>query len=323
MRRVPRQVPTSPPIGPRPSVSGDRQEPVSDQVKAARRPLWGGRRVSLTWVGAVPFLGYVGLFLLLPTVIVLVGAFTGEGGGLTLSNFSAINQQYIVKGFVTSMALSAVSAVLGAVLGAAFAYAVATGNPRGALRRIVSSACGVLAQFGGVTLAFAFIATIGQAGFITIFLQAHGLDPYARGLWLYELPGLVLVYMYFQIPLMVLVFLPALDGIRPQWREATESLGGSTWHYWRYVAGPLLLPAFLGSTLLLFANAFSAYATAAALVSQGDVITPIAIADLVSSETGLADPGLAKALALGMIVIVAVVMFLYAVLQQRTARWLR
>jgi putative spermidine/putrescine transport system permease protein len=242
---------------------------------------------------------------------------------VTLSNFSAVNQEYILHSFETSMALSAISAILGAILGAAFAYAVATGNPRGTLRRVVSSACGVLAQFGGVTLAFAFIATIGGAGFITLFLQSHGIDPYAKGVWLYQLPGLVLVYMYFQIPLMVLVFLPALDGIRPQWREATESLGGSTWHYWRYVAGPLLLPAFLGSTLLLFANAFSAYATAFALVSQGDVIVPIAIADLVSSETGLADPGLAKALALGMIVIVAVVMFLYAVLQQRTARWLR
>jgi putative spermidine/putrescine transport system permease protein len=315
---------TWPRIGRRPSVSGDRQEPVSEQVvKAASRPFQGGRRLSLNWVGAVPFLGYVSLFLLLPTLIVVVGAFTSNDGSVTLSNFTAVNQRYIVDSFVTSMSLSAVSAILGAVLGAAFAYAVATGNPAGALRRIVSSACGVLAQFGGVTLAFAFIATIGGAGFITLWLQSHGLDPYAKGVWLYELPGLVLVYMYFQIPLMVLVFLPALDGIRPQWREATESLGGSTWHYWRYVAGPLLLPAFLGATLLLFANAFSAYATAFALVSQGNIIVPIAIANLMSSETGLADPGLAKALALGMIVIVAIVMFLYAVLQQRTARWLK
>jgi putative spermidine/putrescine transport system permease protein len=297
---------------------------VSDQVvNAARRPLEGGRRFSLNWVGAVPFLGYVAVFLLLPTLLVVVGAFTTNDGGVTMSNFSTLNQAYIISSFTTSVVLSAISAVAGAVLGAMFAYAVATGNPRGVLRRVVSSACGVLAQFGGVTLAFAFIATIGGAGFITLWLQSHGLDPYAKGVWLYELPGLVLVYMYFQIPLMVLVFLPALDGIRPQWREATESLGGSTWHYWRYVAGPLLLPAFLGATLLLFANAFSAYATAAALVSQGNPIVPIAIANLLGSETGLADPGLAKALALGMIVIVAVVMFLYAVLQQRTARWLR
>jgi putative spermidine/putrescine transport system permease protein len=291
-------------------------------IAAASRPREGGRRLPLHWVGVVPFMAYAGLFLILPTAIVVVGAFLGNGG-LTLSNFGALSQPYLITAFTSSLLLSAVSAIVGAVLGAIFAYAVVTGNPRGALRRIVSSASGVLAQFGGVTLAFAFIATIGGNGFITIWLQAHGLDPYAKGVWLYELPGLVLVYAYFQIPLMLLVFLPALDGIRPQWREATESLGGSTWHYWRYVAGPLLLPAFLGCTLLLFANAFSAYATAAALISQGDPILPIAVANLLNSETGLQQPGLAQSLALEMIVIVAVVMFLYAVLQQRTARWLR
>jgi len=291
-------------------------------METARRPREGGRRLPLHWVGAAPFIGYVAVFLLLPTAIVVVGAFSADGGP-TLANLSALNQPQLITAFTSSLVLSAVSAIVGAVLGAVFAYAVATGNPSGLLRRIVSSASGVLAQFGGVTLAFAFIATIGGNGFITLWLQAHGLDPYARGVWLYELPGLVLVYAYFQIPLMVLVFLPALDGIRPQWREATESLGGSTWHYWRYVAGPLLLPAFLGCTLLLFANSFSAYATAAALISQGDPILPIAIANLLNSETGIAQPGIGQALASEMIVIVAVVMFLYAVLQRRTTRWLR
>ena len=92
---------------------------------------------------------------------------------------------------------------------------------------MVTAASGVLAQFGGVTLAFAFIATIGLSGFVTVFLREDvGVDLYASGVWLFELPGLILVYTYFQIPLMVIVFLPALDGIRPQWREATESLGG-------------------------------------------------------------------------------------------------
>src|SRR5205807_9435879 len=130
--------------------------------------------------------------------------------------------------------------------------------------------------------------TIDSVGFISPWLQTRGIDIYSNGVSLTELPGLVLVYTYFQIPLMVLVFLPALDGIRPQWREATESLGGDTWHYWRYVAGPLLAPAFLGATLLLFANAFSAYATAAALISQGNPIVPLQIANLLTSETGRA-----------------------------------
>jgi putative spermidine/putrescine transport system permease protein len=292
-------------------------------AKTAARPFGGGRRLPLTWLGVAPFFVYVGLFLLLPTAIILAGSFTATDGSFTLSNLTSINQAYMITSFVNSLTISVASALVGAIAGALLAYAVATGNPRGALRRIVTSASGVLAQFGGVTLAFAFIATLGTVGFVTVFLKDRGIDIFANGVWLYKLTGLTLIYTYFQIPLMVLVFLPALDGIRPQWREATESLGGNTWHYWRYVAGPLLAPSFLGCTLLLFANAFSAYATAAALITQGGIIIPLEIQSLFTSETGQSQPGLAKALALAMIVIVTIVMTLYALLQRRTSRWLR
>ena len=292
-------------------------------VETARRPFGGGRRLAVPhWIAAAPFFLYVGIFLLLPTAIVVGGAFI-DSRGLSLSNFSTMNQRFVINAFINSVLLSATSAIIGAVFGALLAYAVATGNPNGVFRRLVSSASGVLAQFGGVTLAFAFIATLGSAGFITLWLKQHGMNIYANGVWLYQLRGLVLVYTYFQIPLMVLVFLPALDGIRPQWREATESLGGGTWHYWRYVAGPLLAPAFLGGTLLLFANAFSAYATVAALVNQGSIVASLLIANTLTSEVGLANPGIASAFALVMVVIVAVVMVLYTVLQRRTARWLQ
>ena len=291
-------------------------------AQAGGRPLAGGRRPTFAWLGVLPFAGYVAIFLLLPTALVVTGAFGGKNGGFSLSGIAELNQPYIVHAFLNSLLLSAASALIGAVAGALLAYAVVTGRPDGALRRLVSSACGVLAQFGGVTLAFAFIATLGGGGFVTLWLQQHGADIYANGVWLYKLPGLILVYTYFQIPLMVLVFMPALDGIRPQWREATESLGGSSWDYWRHVAGPLLTPAFAGATLLLFANAFSAYATAAALISQGGIIVPLQISNALTSEVGLAQATLAKALALGMVVVVATVMTLYAVLQRRTARWL-
>jgi putative spermidine/putrescine transport system permease protein len=292
-------------------------------VSTAARPVRGGRRPPLSWLGVVPFFAYVCVFLLLPTLIIAAGSLTTKDGALTLSNFEAINKPFIVKAFVSSATVSVVSALVGAIAGALLAYAVVTGNPRGMLRRSVTSASGVLAQFGGVTLTFAFFATLSNTGIVTIFLKQHGIDIFPHGVWLYELPGLTLLYTYFQIPLMVLVFLPALDGIRPQWREATESLGGNTWHYWRYVAGPLLAPSFLGCTLLLFANAFSAYATAQALISQGSGIVPLAISNLLTSETGRAEPGLAKALALAMIFIVTIVTVLYAVLQRGTSRWLR
>jgi putative spermidine/putrescine transport system permease protein len=295
----------------------------SPAVLTAARPTRGGRRLPLTWLGVAPFFVYIGLFLVLPTAVIVAGSLAAKDGSFTLSNLTTLKQDFLIKSFVGSAIISVVSALVGAIAGAMLAYAVATGNPRGSLRRIVTSASGVLAQFGGVTLAFAFIATVGTVGFVTVFLKDHGIDIFANGVWLYELSGLTLIYTYFQIPLMVLVFLPALDGIRPQWREATESLGGTTWHYWRYVAGPLLAPAFLGCTLLLFANSFSAYATAAALITQGGIIVPLQIQSLLISETGQVQPGLAKALALAMIVIVTMVMLLYTLLQRRTSRWLR
>jgi putative spermidine/putrescine transport system permease protein len=284
---------------------------------------WRGRWLRRDLLGVVPFFLFVGVFLVVPTLVVAIGSFAGNDGRPTLDNVRALADGYILDAFVRSIGLSAATAILGAVIGALLAYALVTARPDGLVRRTVTSACGVLAQFGGVTLAFAFIATLGLSGFVTVFLRdSLGVDIYSGGVWLFELPGLVLVYTYFQIPLMVIVFLPALDGIRPQWREATETLGGSTWHYWRRVAGPLLAPAFLGATLLLFANAFSAYATAAALVSQGSPIVPLQIRSALTSEVILGRENLGKAMALGMVVVVAVVMGLYAVLQRRTSRWL-
>jgi putative spermidine/putrescine transport system permease protein len=295
----------------------------SPALNTAAQPTRGGRRLSLSWLGVVPFFVYVGVFLLLPTAIIVVGSLSAPGGGVSLTNFVGIDKPFMVKALTLSLSVSAVSALAGAFFGAVLAYAVVTGNPNGLLRRSIMSASGVLAQFGGVALAFAFIATISTVGFVTVFLKDHGIDIYPNGVWLYDAPGITLIYVYFQIPLMVLVFLPALDGIRPQWREATESLGGSTWHYWRYVAGPLLAPAFLGCTLLLFANAFSAYATISALLTNGGSYVPLQVQALLTSETEQSQPGLAQALALSMIIIVVIVMTLYAVLQRRTTRWLR
>ncbi len=273
-------------------------------------------------LGLVPFFAYVAIFLFVPTVVVAVNAFSVNGRP-TMDAVDSLFTSTLLRVTVRSLELSFITAVIGAVVGALVAYAVVTAKPNGVLRRAVTSASGVLAQFGGVTLAFAFIATIGTNGVVTAFVADHGSINLAGSGWLYSLNGLILVYTYFQIPLMVIVFLPALDGIRPQWREAAENLGASTWQYWRHVGIPLMLPAFLGSTLLLFTNAFSAYATAAALVSQGAPIIPLQIRGALSSETVLGHQNVSFALALEMMVIVAVAMVGYARLQRRTSGWLR
>ncbi|CAN7674035.1 ABC transporter permease [Mycolicibacterium frederiksbergense] len=273
-------------------------------------------------VALLPFLAVVLVFLIIPTGTVIVNAFVVDGR-FSLDLVAALFTEAPLAALVRSVALSASSAVIGAVLGAVLAWLILSSPQDSLLRRAVLSLASVLAQFGGVALAFAFLATVGLNGVLTLWLQQWlGIDVAAGG-WLYSVGGLVLVYTYFQIPLMVIVFLPALDGLRTQWREAAVSLGASTWQYWREVAMPLLTPAFLGSLLLLFANAFAAYATAAALVSQGSPIVPLLIRSALTSEVVLGRAGLAYALALEMIVVVAVVMIAYNLLVRRTARWLR
>lgn len=270
----------------------------------------------------LPFIGYLAVFLLIPTVTVVVGAFR-EQGQFSLLNIEALFGEAALRALWKSLLLSGSTAVIGAILGALLSYLVVTSPPTSLLRRSVISVCGVLAQFGGVTLAFAFIAILGFSGVITELLRsAAGVDIFGSG-WLFDLPGLVLVYTYFQIPLMVIVFLPALEGLRPQWREAAVGIGATTWQYWTQIAIPMLRPAFLGSMLLLFANAFAAYATAAALVSQGSPILPLLIRAGLTSEILLGRQNLAFALAFEMIVVVAVVMTAYGVLLRRTSRWLQ
>jgi putative spermidine/putrescine transport system permease protein len=268
------------------------------------------RRTSLApSLGLLPFLGYITVFLLIPTVTVVVGAFQ-EQGRFSLVNIETLFDPAPLRALGNSILLSGLTAVIGAVFGALLAYLIVTRSPDSLLRRVV--------------LAFAFLATFGFNGLVTLFLHNRlGVDTFAWGGWIYELPGLVLVYTYFQIPLMVVVFIPALEGLRPQWREAAVSIGATTRQYWLQVGIPLLRPAFLGSMLLLFANAFAAYATAAALVSQGSSILPLLIRSALTSEVVLGRQDLAFALALEMIVVVAVVMGAYALLVRRTSRWLR
>lgn len=292
---------------------------VSEQPAPSPR---GAARRSWAWLGLVPFAAYVLLFLALPTVLAVGSGFVGRGGAFTLDNVAALGDPLVLSTFANSAWVSLVTAVIGSVVGALVCWALLGLAETGAVRTAVDAASGVLAQFGGVMLAFVLIAAIGAQGVVTVMLrQLTGISLYENGVWLYDLPGVVVAYLVFQIPLMVLTFMPALAALKPQWVEAHLTLGGTKGGFWRHVGIPVLAPSFLASLLLLFANAFSSYATAAALASQGSQIVPLQIRTALTSETVLGRENLAGALALGMIVVVAGVMVVYALIQRRAARW--
>jgi putative spermidine/putrescine transport system permease protein len=278
-----------------------------------------GARPGTGWIGLVPFSVYALLFLGIPAVLAIASGFFTEDGAFTLANFATFADATTQKDIVGSIGLSAVTAVVGAVAGAVICYALLAVKPDGWLRTVVDSASSVLAQFGGVMLAFAFVATMGNTGLIGVVLNGiFGDGTYSSPL--YTVPGLTGVYLFFQIPLMVLTFMPAMEALKPAWGEAVATLGGTRWTYWRRVGIPVLAPAFFGCAILLFANSFSSFATAAALISQGGLIS-LDIFRASTSETVIGHANEAGSLALAMVVVMIVLMSAYGALQRRAARW--
>lgn len=277
-----------------------------------------------TWLGVLfigPFLLYVAAFLILPTLMLLTDAFAGKHG-FSLRYVRALGQSQTVTAFRNSIELSALAALVGLLIGGLTAYLVLLpGMPRG-LRSLVTSFGAVAANFAGVPLAFAFIATLGSLGMITVWLKAIGVNLYDDGFSLYSLPGLVLVYAYFQIPLMIIVITPALVALKREWREAAENLGASAWDYWRHVGLPILLPSLLSAYILLFGNAFSAYATPYALTSGIVALVPVEISNVLSGNV-MVSQQTGAALALGMIMVMVLVMGVYFMIAQRVGRWVR
>ncbi|MFJ6494671.1 ABC transporter permease [Streptomyces virginiae] len=282
----------------------------------------GGRRGPRTWLATLPLLTFTGLCFGIPLGAMAYGAVTRTDPAsgatqVTGEHLARSLQGPYLGSLIGSVQLSALTALVGGVLGVVIAQAVVTSRSAG-LRGAALTASGVLANFGGVPLAFAFIATVGISGVVTQLADLTTL-----GWNLYSFTGLTVVYLYFLIPLMVLVIAPALDGLRPQWREAAQSSGATGRQFWRHVGLPVLAPSLLGGFVLLFGTAFAAHATAAALVGGSVPLVTLKIADALSGNVLTGQENVALALGLDMILIAGLVMAVYLPLQRRSARWLR
>ncbi len=277
------------------------------------------------WLGVTPFFLFAILFLVLPSLRLLVGSFTNSDGQFTFANvLQLFQEESILNAYWLSIRISAATAIGGGIFGFLLAYSVTVGGLPKPLRSALITFSGVASNFAGVPLAFAFIATLGRTGFVTALIkELFGVNLYQQTEFdLYSFWGLSLTYMYFQFPLMVLIMAPALDGLKREWREAAENLGASTAQYWMRVAFPVLLPSILGSMILLFGNAFGAYATAYALTGGRLGIITIQIGAQIRGDV-LHNPGLGYAMAMGMVVVMTVSLIGYSWLQKRSERWLR
>ncbi|MCB1619500.1 MAG: ABC transporter permease subunit [Thiothrix sp.] len=278
---------------------------------------------GLSWLGIVPFLLFALLFLLLPTMNIVVGAFRNQAGAFTLENITNLFQPSILSAYWISIRISVASALLGCLIGFAMAAAMVLGGVPGWVRGPLLTFSGVASNFAGVPLAFAFLATLGRLGLVTVLLREWlGVNIYAWGFNILSFWGLTLTYLFFQIPLMILIITPALDGLRREWKEAASILGASNAQYWYLVALPILWPSLLGTFALLFANAFGAVATAYALTGSSLSIVPIMLFAQIRGDV-LQDPHLGYAMAFGMIVITGVANLIYIGMRMRSERWMR
>lgn len=281
------------------------------------------KRISWSWLGVVPFFAFAFFFLFLPAASIFIGSFQDKFGNFTFQNIIGLFTPNILSSYLLSIEISLVTAIGGGLFGFLLAYSVTVGGLPRWIRPLFMTFSGVASNFAGVPLAFAFITTIGRVGFVTVLLRdVFGVNLYQMGFNLYGFWGLSLVYMYFQFPLMVLIMTPALDGLKKEWREASENLGGSTFHYWRLVALPILMPSIISTVVLLFGNAFGAYATAYALTGGFLNLVTITIGAQIRGDV-LHNQNLGYALALGMVVIMAISIATYTILQNRSARWLK
>jgi len=277
------------------------------------------RREWLDWIPVVPFLIFCLLIMLLPLVFMLRGSLAGSEGEFTLKHYAKMAAPIYLHSFRNSILLSGLTAILGTALGTVIGYSVCQLRNERA-REMVVALCDVTSNFSGAPLAFAFVVILGSSGVLTMVLREYlGWEIYPT-FSIYSFWGLILAYTYFQLPLMVLLVIPAIAGLRREWREAASGLGATSLQYWRYVGLPVLTPALGAALLLLFANAFGAYATAYTLTQFRYSLVTLQLGFLMTGEV-LRDPGAGDAMGVLTLLLMGLTIAFYQVASRRGRKW--
>jgi putative spermidine/putrescine transport system permease protein len=284
------------------------------------------RRVGLRrlgagdYLGAVPYVAYCVAFMVLPALYLVIASFADKDGHFTLNNWGIVARPLYLRSLQNSLLLALSTALSGMILGTLLAFPLAR-LADGLPRRGFLTLANVTANFHGIPLAFAFVATLGTTGMLTLALKQIGISIYPT-FNLYSWAGLTLAYLYFHVPLMTLLVLPALRGLRHEWLEAAHTLGASNLQFWRYVGLPVLKPALVAGFVLLFASSMGAFATAYGLTQGSQNLLPIQIAVQISGEV-VFDPGGANALGTFMVIIMSACLVVYRAMTQRLSRWVQ
>lgn len=263
----------------------------------------------------IPFMLLILMFFVLPLVNMFLSSFT-DSEGFTLNQYkTALFNSYILQGFKNSITLSAVSALVALVVSLFAVYAMMRFTDPVKERILVM--INLTSNFSGIPLAFAFIVLLGNSGLFTLLFEKWNIDALAS-FSLYSWGGLLLIYIYFQLPLSLMLLYPIYYGIQQQWKDAAALLGANTVQFWMKIGIPVMLPGIVGTFSVLFANAMGAYASAYALTGSDYNLAAIRIGTLLSGDI-FAQPELASAIAvlLGATMISAMVLSEWSIKKTR------
>jgi len=269
----------------------------------------------------LPFLIIVFLYEILPLIMMILSSFKSEtdpGIFFTFENYvSAFTKLSYQRAIINSLRITILSTVFGILIG--FFGAQAAHNSRGKFRNVFLTILNMTSNFAGVPLAFAYMIILGNSGVITQFAKAYGVE-FLTNFDLYSSTGLLLMYVYFQIPLSTLLLIPAFHGIRQEWKEANFLLGGHTYDFWAKVGIPVLLPSIFGTMSVLFANALAAYATAYALLMNNYSLLPVNITGMFTGDM-TTRPHLGAALSVVMMLLMLVAIIINNYINRQTTKW--
>jgi putative spermidine/putrescine transport system permease protein len=273
------------------------------------------------WLGLLPFLLFCLAFEIVPILLLLRDSLLTKAGGLTLNNYQQAVAPLYIRSFWNSIKLSGITALLGTVIGLLVGYNIYRW-PSKRVQEILVTLSDVTTNFAGAPLAFAFIIILGSNGLVTqFFLKSLNIELYPA-FSVYSFSGLILAYLYFQLPLMVLLIIPAFGGIKKEWKESATNLGAGTVEFWWNIGLPILLPSLIAGFVLLFANAFGAYATAYTLTGSRLSLVTLQIGFTITGEV-LHDPGIGQAMAILSLVIMGTCIGIYRLGTDRAQRWSR
>jgi len=266
----------------------DINHSVSQKLKQLKPALW-----------LSPFAVFFYLFQLAPMAWVLVNSLKYDDAWSLENYYSIFDSKFIMQAFGNSLWVSLWSSLVGLLIATILISSLRRIDSK--LRNAVIAFTNMTSNFAGVPLAFAFIIILGANGAVTLLLVKYGI---IDGFNIYSQWGLLIIYIYFQIPLAALLLYPAFDALQDDWQAAAALLGANNWQYWAKIALPVLFPALLGTFIILIANAMGAYASVYALTTGNYNMITIRIANLVAGDLYL-DPNLASAISVILIAILA------------------